>query len=264
MTCMTLLFLLPLTSFPSPWLPSQTKWPNSLAQFISSDSSSFTLAVQTPLNASYSHRRIRIHQPHPVTFQSRKSWLEHGLLLPLISHGMQDQVNKFKILYFFFKKKVATYIERSDLSTSTLESALFPLSDHLACEPCQKALNDRIKNLVKQWSMVKVRLFLSIIHNFLCMYVRWPYEFLLRVRYCDAIHGASTPQALHQQNEIARSMYFYHCKSASWVKQAIPAPNQKHTLRLDISMQTLYHEGFGFLFSFFFLGFHLHEKLGIL
>jgi len=44
---------------------------------------------------------------------------------------------------------------RPDLSTSTLESALLPLSDHLACEPCQKSLNDRIKNLVKQWAMVK-------------------------------------------------------------------------------------------------------------
>jgi hypothetical protein len=45
---------------------------------------------------------------------------------------------------------------RPDLSTSTMESALRSLSEHLTCKPCTEALNDRIKNLVKQWSMVKM------------------------------------------------------------------------------------------------------------
>jgi len=45
---------------------------------------------------------------------------------------------------------------RPDLSTNTMESALRPLSEHLTCEQCQEALNDRIKNLVKQWSMIKM------------------------------------------------------------------------------------------------------------
>ncbi|CAA7259713.1 unnamed protein product [Cyclocybe aegerita] len=44
---------------------------------------------------------------------------------------------------------------RPDLSTSTMESALRPLADHLTCENCQQALRDRIKNLVVQWSVVK-------------------------------------------------------------------------------------------------------------
>jgi hypothetical protein len=44
---------------------------------------------------------------------------------------------------------------RPDLSTSTMESALRPLADHLTCEQCQTALRDRIKNLVVQWSVVK-------------------------------------------------------------------------------------------------------------
>lgn len=46
---------------------------------------------------------------------------------------------------------------RPDLSTSTMESALRPLAEHLTCDQCQLALRDRIKNLVIQWSLVKVR-----------------------------------------------------------------------------------------------------------
>ncbi|PFH51464.1 hypothetical protein AMATHDRAFT_75003 [Amanita thiersii Skay4041] len=44
---------------------------------------------------------------------------------------------------------------RPDLSTSTMESALRPLTEHLTCENCQQALQDRIKNLIVQWSVVK-------------------------------------------------------------------------------------------------------------
>ncbi|KAM6495933.1 hypothetical protein JOM56_008639 [Amanita muscaria] len=44
---------------------------------------------------------------------------------------------------------------RPDLSTSTMESALRPLTDHLTCEQCQHVLQERIKNLVVQWSVVK-------------------------------------------------------------------------------------------------------------
>ncbi|TEB30209.1 hypothetical protein FA13DRAFT_576314 [Coprinellus micaceus] len=44
---------------------------------------------------------------------------------------------------------------RPDLSTSTMESALRPLAEHLTCEQCQSALRERIKNLVVQWSVVK-------------------------------------------------------------------------------------------------------------
>ena len=38
-----------------------------------------------------------------------------------------------------------------------MESALNPLAEHLACDQCRKALQDRIRNLVVQWSQVKVR-----------------------------------------------------------------------------------------------------------
>ncbi|KAK7061671.1 hypothetical protein R3P38DRAFT_3251045 [Favolaschia claudopus] len=44
---------------------------------------------------------------------------------------------------------------RPDMSTHTLESALRPLAEHLSCDLCKNALNDRVKNLVVQWSIVK-------------------------------------------------------------------------------------------------------------
>jgi hypothetical protein len=44
---------------------------------------------------------------------------------------------------------------RPDLSTSIMESALSPLGEHLACDLCQDALKDRIKNLIVSWSVVK-------------------------------------------------------------------------------------------------------------
>ncbi len=44
----------------------------------------------------------------------------------------------------------------SDLSTSAMESALCPLADHLACDICKRSLADRVKQLVIQWSVVKV------------------------------------------------------------------------------------------------------------
>jgi hypothetical protein len=45
-----------------------------------------------------------------------------------------------------------------DLSTSTMESALSPLGEHLSCDLCRSALKDRIKNLIVQWSVVKARI----------------------------------------------------------------------------------------------------------
>ncbi|KAF8179361.1 hypothetical protein K438DRAFT_1908343 [Mycena galopus ATCC 62051] len=45
---------------------------------------------------------------------------------------------------------------RPDMSTGALESALRPLGKHLSCNLCKNALDDRIKLLIIQWSMVKV------------------------------------------------------------------------------------------------------------
>ncbi|KAJ7047427.1 hypothetical protein C8F04DRAFT_1058802 [Mycena alexandri] len=44
---------------------------------------------------------------------------------------------------------------RPDMSTNALESALRPLAEHLPCDLCKNALNDRVKNLIVQWSIVK-------------------------------------------------------------------------------------------------------------
>jgi hypothetical protein len=40
---------------------------------------------------------------------------------------------------------------------STLESALLPLGERLWCEQCREALQERIRTLIVQWSVVKVR-----------------------------------------------------------------------------------------------------------
>ena len=45
----------------------------------------------------------------------------------------------------------------TDLSTSAMESALCPLADHLSCDVCKKSLTDRVRQLIVQWSVVKVR-----------------------------------------------------------------------------------------------------------
>ena len=46
---------------------------------------------------------------------------------------------------------------RADLSTNAMESALCPLADHLSCEVCKQSLVDRVRQLIVQWSVVKVR-----------------------------------------------------------------------------------------------------------
>ncbi|KAJ8523472.1 hypothetical protein ONZ45_g104 [Pleurotus djamor] len=45
---------------------------------------------------------------------------------------------------------------RPDVSTSTMESALKPLEDHLTCDQCRLTLKQRIKDVIVQWSIVKV------------------------------------------------------------------------------------------------------------
>jgi len=44
---------------------------------------------------------------------------------------------------------------RPDLSTSVMESALSPLGERLSCDLCRSALEERIKNLLVEWSLVK-------------------------------------------------------------------------------------------------------------
>ncbi|KAL4075909.1 hypothetical protein V8B97DRAFT_112667 [Scleroderma yunnanense] len=44
---------------------------------------------------------------------------------------------------------------RPDLSTNTMESALAPLGEQLSCEQCKLTLQERLKILIVQWSVVK-------------------------------------------------------------------------------------------------------------
>lgn len=53
----------------------------------------------------------------------------------------------------------------TDLSVSTIEAMLGPLADDLQCELCKKTLAERVKRLIVQWSMVKVRLVAEKCHS---------------------------------------------------------------------------------------------------
>lgn len=44
-----------------------------------------------------------------------------------------------------------------------MESALAPLGDQISCESCRRALQERLKTLVVQWSAVKASFFCSIL-----------------------------------------------------------------------------------------------------
>ncbi|KAJ7158365.1 hypothetical protein C8R43DRAFT_995717 [Mycena crocata] len=44
---------------------------------------------------------------------------------------------------------------RPDLSTATLGSALRPLGAHISCDLCKQALNDRVRDVIVQWTVVK-------------------------------------------------------------------------------------------------------------
>lgn len=56
-----------------------------------------------------------------------------------------------------------TWDARPDMSASTIESSLHPLADHLSCEVCKQSLRERIRELVVQWSVVKVSCFRSLV-----------------------------------------------------------------------------------------------------
>jgi hypothetical protein len=58
--------------------------------------------------------------------------------------------------FLIFSLTGHTHSAMLDLSTSTMESALTPLTEHLTCDQCRQVLAERIKTLVVQWSFVKV------------------------------------------------------------------------------------------------------------
>ncbi|EMD36429.1 hypothetical protein CERSUDRAFT_106319 [Gelatoporia subvermispora B] len=44
---------------------------------------------------------------------------------------------------------------RPDLSTRTVESALYPLGDAMSCPDCKASLRSRVKDIIVQWTLVK-------------------------------------------------------------------------------------------------------------
>ena len=45
---------------------------------------------------------------------------------------------------------------RADLAASAIEAAFLPLAERLPCQLCKQSLVDRVKQVIVQWSMVKV------------------------------------------------------------------------------------------------------------
>lgn len=50
----------------------------------------------------------------------------------------------------------------ADLAPGYISSILFPLGQHLSCEECKNGLKGRIKEVIVEWSMTKVSLFVTL------------------------------------------------------------------------------------------------------
>jgi hypothetical protein len=103
-------------------------------------------------------KRVLLPPPHPHAPTPECDFTEQKKLTrawALASAYLAWDARPGKISYFIAMSGYEPVFE-TDLSTSTMESALRPLAEHLTCEHCQQALRDRIKNLVVQWSVVKV------------------------------------------------------------------------------------------------------------
>jgi len=59
-----------------------------------------------------------------------------------------------------------------DMPGSTLESALAPLGERLWCDQCRESLQERVRQLIVQWSVVKVCTTLSLSEK---MVIYWGY-----------------------------------------------------------------------------------------
>lgn len=56
-----------------------------------------------------------------------------------------------------FLSPMQSLTEYADLSTTAIELALLPLGDHISCEACKHAFRERVKQLLIEWALVKVR-----------------------------------------------------------------------------------------------------------
>ena len=74
------------------------------------------------------------------------------------------------MLFRSYARTLTRRLAGVDLSTTAIELALRPLGDHLSCETCRTTLYERVKQLMVQWSLVKVccipLAYMLIIFNF--------------------------------------------------------------------------------------------------
>ncbi len=109
-----------------------------------------------------------------------------------------------------------------DLSTGTMESALRPLTDHLTCEQCQSVLKERIKNLVVQWSIVKVRFRLCIdcrerscIHHCRELYEFEESAVFVKMQYFTVRHSLVDQKSLNPIINVQNSIHIHYTNTQS-------------------------------------------------
>ena len=50
------------------------------------------------------------------------------------------------------------------MSASTIENSIRPLMERLTCDTCKASMNERIREVVVQWSLVKVSLCFTVMN----------------------------------------------------------------------------------------------------
>ncbi|KAJ7228721.1 hypothetical protein GGX14DRAFT_509410 [Mycena pura] len=120
------------------------------------------------IGASYLKRRVIVHVMFFLLNNYRLFFLHFGrvealkrvLLPPPHPHPQTStcdfQMQKGLCRAWALASAYLVWDVRPDMSTNALESALRPLAQHLSCDLCKNALDDRIRNLIIQWSVVKV------------------------------------------------------------------------------------------------------------
>lgn len=104
-------------------------------------------------------KRLLLPPPHPHPPTATCDFAEQKKLTrawALASAYLAWDARPGMIPFFFCYVEQYGMITVSDLSTNTMESALAPLGEQLDCAQCKLALQERLKILVVQWSVVKV------------------------------------------------------------------------------------------------------------
>ncbi|KAF9075896.1 hypothetical protein BDP27DRAFT_1212080, partial [Rhodocollybia butyracea] len=123
---------------------------------------------------------------------------------------------------------------RPDLSTGFLESALAPLAEHLSCGLCKQGLNDRIKNLIVQWSVVKVCFLYEQTLRLMFLHGRERYKFLF-------VSIQSCPDRIQQLNRFKIPRCTMHPSFSETHKRLPLAPDPAAVFIRSMSVASFIH-----------------------